>query len=123
LGGSMTYRFIGDIHRGGNRPVQNEEFTLFVGDIRLDLTQAQIAPGETRLRFSGFVGDITLIVPAGVGVSITSAAFVTDLEFLGQHRSAIFTPMDTATPGYAAAERRLRLEVNFFVLDLNIHPG
>jgi len=123
LGGPINYRFLGEIRRGGNWRVLDEEFNQFVGDIRLDLTQAQIALGETRLRFAGFVGDITLIVPAGVGVSVTSAAFVTDLDFLGQHRATIFAPINTATPGYAAAERRLRLEVNYFVLDLNIHPG
>ena len=76
-----------------------KNFSQFVGDIRLDLTQAVIQPGETRLRFSGFVGDVVLSVPAGVGVSLAASAFVSDLDLIGQRRSAIFTPVDYCDTG------------------------
>ncbi len=120
---SATIRLIGDIHRNGVWPVVDEEFTQFVGDIRMDLTQANLPLGETRLRFSSFVSDITLVVPPDAGISLTSNAFVTELNFLGQRSQSIFMPVDIVTPGYATAERRLRLEANAFVLELNIRPG
>lgn len=122
-GGAYTSRFIGDYHRNGPWQVVNEDFSLFVGDMHLDMTQALIQSGETHLRFSGFVGDLALTFPAGVGVSITASSFVSDLDLFGQHRTAIFTPVDFSTPGYAGAERRLRVEISYFVADARLRQS
>ena len=122
-GGISSFRFIGNDHRQGAWQVVDEEFSQFVGDIRLDLTQAVIQPGETRLRFSGFVGDLVLILPPGMGVSVTTSAFVSELNLFGQRRSSIFTPVDVSTPGYAAAERRLRVDLSYFVADAKFRQG
>ena len=122
-GGVGTFRLIGEFHRSGPWKVVNEEMGQFIGDIHLDMTQAEIAPGETHLRINGFVGDIHLAVPAGVGVSLSEAAFISDIDFFGQHRDFIFTPVQLSTPQYTSAERRLRLEVNFFIADLSIRQG
>ncbi len=122
-GGISSYRFVGDFRRSGPWQVVNEEFSQFVGDIHLDLTQAAIQPGETHLRFSGFVGELVLTVPAGVGVSLAASAFVSDLDLFGQRRNAIFSPVDFSTPGYATAERRLRVEMAYFVAEASIRQG
>jgi len=122
-GGISSFRFVGDIHRSGPWQVVNEEFSQFVGDIHLDLTQAVIQPGETHLRFTGFVGELALTVPAGVGVSLAASAFVSDLNLFGQKRDAIFSPVDLSTPGYATAERRLRVEMAYFVAEARIRQG
>ncbi len=118
-----TFRFIGDFRRAGPWQVANEEISQFVGDIDLDMSQAEIAPGETQLHINGFVGDVTLLVPAGVGVSLGAASFVSDIDFYGQHRDSIFSPADFTTPNYAAAERRLRVQCSFFVADINVRQS
>ncbi len=122
-GGVGTFRLIGEYHRSGPWQVVNEEINQFIGDIHLDLTQAEIAPGETHLHINGFIGDMHLAVPAGVGVSLSGAGFISSINFLGQHRDFIFTPVQISTPDYASAQRRLRLETNFFITDLSIHQG
>jgi lia operon protein LiaF len=119
-GGVSTNRFIGDYRRSGPWRAANEEISQFVGDIVLDLSQAEIAPGETQLRINGFVGDVTLLVPAGVGVDLGVTSFVSEVNFFSQHHDAIFAPADFTTPGYAAAERRLRVKCNYFVTDIHI---
>lgn len=120
---TAPFLFIRNTRRDGAWTVVEEEYNQFVGDIRLDLTQAQLPLGETRLRFSSFVSEVTLIVPPGVGVQLVSNAFVSELNFLGQRSQTIFMPAEQATPGYASAERRLRLEASTFVLELNIRQG
>ena len=121
--GITTSRFVGEMHRSGPWQVVNEEFSQFVGDMHLDLTQAVIQPGETRLRFSGFVGDLKFTVPEGVGVSLVASSFVSEVNLFGQHRSSIFTPVEFSSPGYATAERRLRVEMSYFVLDTRFRQG
>lgn len=122
-GGISTFRFIGDYHRRGSWQVVNEEFSQFVGDIHLDLTQAVIQPGETRLRFSGFVGDLVITVPEGVGISLAVSSFVSEVNIFGQHRSTVFSPINFSSPGYAEAERRLQIELAYFVTNAKLRQG
>ncbi len=122
-GAANSYRFIGDYRRTGPWQVTNEEIGQFVGDIELDMAQAEIAPGETHLRINGFVGDVTLRVPAGVGVSLSAASFISDIDFFGQHRDSILTPSEFTTPNYPSAERRLRVQCSFFVADVKIRQA
>jgi lia operon protein LiaF len=94
-----------------------------IADVDFSPAEADIPFGETRLRLFGFVGDIDLRIPGGVGLSIASLAFLTEAKILGEQTSNFVTPFEYISPGYAEAERRIRLETTFFVADLKVrHP-
>ncbi len=115
---AFTAKLIGDIRRRQGDKVQNEEIWVGIGDVDLFLTDADVPTGETRLRMVGFVGDIDLRIPEDVGLSITSLAFVTEAKMFGEKKSHIATPYEYVSPGYAEAERKIRLETTFFVADM-----
>jgi lia operon protein LiaF len=112
--------FIGDITRSGEWPVKNEEFWLFVGDVRLDMTQAQFPAGETTIYFNAFVADIDLSVPSDVAVSLSATSFVADAELNGQHVERFLSGVQMSTPDYASAERKLHLVTTCFVGDVSV---
>jgi len=111
---------LGDLHRSGDWRVTSEEIWVGVGDIRLDMTQAEIPPGETTLHVLGFVGDVRLHLPPDVGVAVSSAAFVTDARVLGQQYETVFDALHVTSENYEAAGRKIRLEVTAFVADLRV---
>ena len=74
---------LGDIVRNGAWQVIPEEIWLAIGDIHLDLTEAQVPEGETTLTVFGFVNDIKLTVPEGVGIGLHCSAFVSDVKMYG----------------------------------------
>ena len=111
---------LGSIRREGSWRVANEEFWLLVGDAKFDMTQANIPTGETTLRLFGFVGDVALTVPAGVGVAVSSTAFVTDLKIFGRQEENFVMPYSFTSDDYATAERKLRLEVTHFVASVKV---
>ncbi len=111
---------LGDVRRYGTWQVANEEIWMFVGDIDLDMVQAEFPSGETVLRIFGFVGDVDIAVPQNVGLSYTSTAFVTDSRVNDRKMESFLAPVNYATENYAAAEKRLRLETLFFIADLKI---
>ena len=117
---AVRQRLLGDIHRDGVWQVADEEIWIGVGDVDLDMTSADIPVGETRLRVFGFVGDVDVLVPAGVGVSVSSTAFVTDARVLGQKRDRFLAPLHLASEDYETAERKVRLETTFFVVGLKV---
>ncbi len=117
--------FVGDIIRSGEWAVTNEEFWLFAGDVRLDMSRAQFPAGETTIYLNAFVTDIDVIVPSDVAVSLSSTSFVVDAELNGQHVERFLSGVQLSTPDYATAERKLRLVTTCFVADVNvkIQPG
>ncbi|MGA9348921.1 MAG: cell wall-active antibiotics response protein LiaF [Anaerolineae bacterium] len=117
---ALWLRVFGPIRRRGAWQVADEEIWLFVGDVRLDMTQAEIPLGETRIRVFGFVGNVRLVVPEGVGVSVSSMAFVTDARVLGQRRDGFLVPVHLTSDDYETAVRKVHLETMSFVADVRV---
>jgi len=116
---------IGDMRLRRGVPIADHEIWVGVADIDLDLAPDDLRPGETVFRIYGFVGDLDLRVPEGVGVSIWSLAFVTDAKVFGEQQTSILSPISFSTDGYAEAESKVRLEALAFVTDLKVRrmPG
>lgn len=112
--------FVGDVIRSGEWAVTNEEFSLFVGDVRLDMTRAQFPAGETTIRLNGFVYDVAITVPADVGVSLISNGFVVDSRLDTQQTSRFLTGAQLNTPNSMTAERRLRIVNACFVGNVRV---
>ena len=119
-GSTMRLLPIGDISRSGEWQVQSEAFTSFVSDIELDFSTAHIPPGETAIRADGFVVGCKVIVPTGVGVSVSSSAFTTDAKFLDQKSEAFMTTYSKTSPDYENAGTKINLILNGFVVDLTV---
>jgi predicted membrane protein len=111
---------LGEIRRNGAWRVADEEYWMFVGDIDLDLTQADIPAGETRLRLFAFVADTDIIVPQHVGVTVVSTAFVSDLKLWNGKRESFLAPVTEVSENWATAERKVRIEATYFVADVTV---
>ena len=112
--------FVGDIVRGGEWTVKNEELYMFVGNVRLDMSRAQFSSGETTIYLNAFVADVDVSVPSDVAVSLSSTSFVVDAELAGQRVERFLSGVQMATPDYATAERKLRIVTTCFVGDVNV---
>ena len=119
-GAPVTFILLGDARRRGAWKVAPEEFWTGICDVDLDFTQAEIPPGETAFRLYGFIGDIKVEAPAGVGISISSMAFITNAKFLGKHQESFFNPVALSTEGYESAERKIHLETLSFISDIKV---
>jgi predicted membrane protein len=113
-------KLLGSVRRHGTWQVADEEFYTGVGDVRLDMTNADIPEGETRIRVLVGVGSVNVRVPEGVGVSVSSMGFVTDANVLGRKQVAFFTPFKVASDDYQAARRKVHLETVNFVGDVKV---
>jgi predicted membrane protein len=120
---ALRASLFGPVRRGSDWEAKDEEIWLFIGDVRLDLAQAQLPAGETRVRIVSFVGDVRLKIPAGVGVSIASTAFVSTIRAFGQKREILVAPVHLTNEGYEAAECKIRLETFSFISEVGVEQG
>lgn len=116
----MNFRPFGGVRRSGAWQVIDEEVWMFLGDIRLNFAEAQVPSGETSFRFFGFIGDIDVLVPQGVGVALSAAAFINDTKVFGQKRNSFFFPVYITSDDYSTAERKILIETYFFIGDIDI---
>jgi lia operon protein LiaF len=119
-GSQARFRFIADFSRTGDWQVQEEELWTFVSDGKFDLTSAQISAGETKIRIVAFVSDTILIVPDGVGVSISLTSFYNEVKFLEDREDSFVTPLILASEDYELAERKILLETVCFFSEVKV---
>jgi predicted membrane protein len=117
---SVGYKLLGDIKRKGDWEVSEEEIWIGVGDVRLDMSSAEIPLGETCIRVQGFVSDVRLYVPQDVGVALSSNAFYSEVRLFGKKHERFLSPVNLASDDYETAERRVRLEMSMFVSDVRV---
>jgi predicted membrane protein len=117
---ALRYSLFGPVRREGTWQVSEQEIWLFLGDIRLDFTQAEIPPGETEIRIFTFIGDVKVLVPEGLGVSVSSTAFISSAKVLDRKRDSFVAPVEVTTEGYETAERKVRLETLCFISDVKV---
>jgi hypothetical protein len=112
---------LSDIDRAGDWPVTHEETWIGIGDIDLDFARANVPVGETTIGLRGFIGDVEVIVPCSVGLSIIASGFLTNVKQAGHKEQPVFLrPYHYQSEGYEAAERKIRLETSFFIHDLKL---
>jgi predicted membrane protein len=122
-GTAVEMKLLGDIRYRGAWQVANEEIWTGLGNVELDFSDAQIPPGEMRIRAYGFIGDARIRVPApasGAGVAVSATALIGSSHINGQKRDHFVTPVQWASPGFEAAERKVFVEIMYFISDLKI---
>lgn len=115
--------FIGDIHMGRESfQLKNTNLSQFIGDTVLDLTNAQIPYGETKINISAFVGDIKVYIPndMDLGISVNSSSFIGDMQVLDQSRSGFMSSVQCKTPYYKEAGKKIRINVSAFIGDIKV---
>ena len=119
-GTRLEQRVLGDIRREGAWEAVDEEIWLGVGDLHLDMREATIPAGKAHIRAFGFVGDVDLILPEGIGVSVSSLAFLTDGKVFGKREQSFVVPLRVDSDDYETAERTVHLDTYFLVVELTV---
>jgi len=116
--------FIGDIHLGRDYfQLKPTNLSQFIGDTVLDLTNAHIPYGETKINISAFIGDIKVYVPddTDLGISIHTSSFIGDMSVLNESRSGFMSNVQMKTPFYKEARKKIRIHVSAFIGDIKVN--
>lgn len=91
-----------------------------IGDLRLDLSQEHIPDGETPYDLSALIGDITVLVPQDLAVSVDAEVMIGDLNVFGQRQEGIGRHLHFESPGYADATRKVRILAHLMIGDVTV---
>ena len=112
--------FATDIDKQGEWQVEDEDILAFAHEIDYDLTDADIPPGETQIRLTAFATELRLRMREDVGLAVHSNAFVTESKLFGAQEEHIMMGFHYTSPDYDSADRKIRIEINSFAVEIKI---
>lgn len=79
---------VGDVHIGRKPWRLDGAFELLhsVGDVRVDLTTAEISPGEHRVRIQSSIGEVVVLVPSNCSVKASASASIGSVQIFDEER-------------------------------------
>lgn len=91
-----------------------------VGDLRLDLSEVQLPPGESTWVVSALIGEITVLVPEGLAVDVDAQVRVGDIRLFHQRADGFARNMVFTSPGYAEAEQKVNIRASLLVGEITV---
>ncbi|MGB9751325.1 MAG: hypothetical protein C0183_11595 [Roseiflexus castenholzii] len=73
--------FSGIEHINTNTRLENESFTAMFGSITVDLTRQPLAPGDHTISAFAMFGEVTIRVPANIGLHVDGGALMGDTRY------------------------------------------
>jgi hypothetical protein len=108
-------RSIGEIEIAGPTQARPMQIETFIGEVRLDLTQATFPDGETPIHVGTAIGEVRVLLPADVAASVRATSMPGDSEALGRTSGAFLGDARAETDGYSGATRRIRVEARSLI--------
>ncbi|MCL7451973.1 MAG: cell wall-active antibiotics response protein LiaF [Anaerolineae bacterium] len=119
-GTAVRASVFGPVRRSGAWQVADEEIWLFVGDVNLDLSQADVPPGESVVRVFSLVNSIRVVVPEGVAVMVAPLAFLASANLFGKKRDIFLGQSSLASEDYDSAEYKIQIQPACLVSDVRV---
>lgn len=105
--------------------VNNQDFnggsiSVMLGEIDLDLAKSNIKEGEKILRLSGVIGEISVLLPETLKVSVKANVTVGDIKILDTTDDGFLINRTFQSEGYETAKKKLYISVSQVIGDIEI---
>jgi lia operon protein LiaF len=112
---------IGDYHlTSGRFELRQLHIWHGVGDVVIDLSRAIILEEEAFLFVNGWVGDVTIYVPADLPAAVSAEVTVGDLEVFGHRQGGLNRRVVMTAEQYDDAARKVKIIVSLIVGDVDV---
>jgi predicted membrane protein len=117
---NAQFYFAGDRNYGSDWTPKDEDLRMFAGDLFIDLGKADLPTGTTRFTVRCFASDIDIIIPADVGLRISSTGFVVETKFDEDNVSNVMTGYSYKSENYDTAEKKFDLVTTSFAVEIGV---
>lgn len=94
--------------------------SVIFGSIDIDLTQAELKPGQSTLRLNGIFGRIKVKVSAGVELAVNANLVAGEVTVRDQRRAGLFESMIYESSGFRASDRKLMIQASQVFGDVKV---
>ena len=94
--------------------------SMLIGDMKIDLSKAQIPDGETTLDLRSVIGDIDVWAPPDLPVALDVQCALATVVVSGRKQDVWLRRHVDTPPDYDLAPRRVRVRADLFIGDVNL---
>ena len=94
--------------------------SIGAGEVKLDLTKAQLQEKENSVEVRIGLGDISVVVPKDVPIRAEGRTGIGDLHFLDRHADGVGAKLDVQDENYAGAARKLLIQTRTGLGDVHV---
>lgn len=118
---AATTKMVGDLILG-SKPWTLSDRNIWnaIGDVRVNLSTAHIEDGVYHLRIGGWIGDVRVLVPTGLDVSVNAAVALGDLTVFDDNQSGTGRRITHADPGFAEALKKVVIDIDLKIGDVQV---
>lgn len=116
-----TRKWLGDLSLGQS-PWVLRDMNLWngIGDIRINLATAHMEAGTYHIALGGWIGDVRLLIPDGVGVEVSGSVHLGDVSVFGKQESGVNPLMEYTDENFQEANVKLYLDIDLKIGDVQI---
>ena len=87
------------------------DYDISIGDLRLDLSNAALAEGDTEVDANVGIGELTVIVPEDVALDVDASASAGEVTVFGRSESGVDADLSESIPA-RGSDRTLRIDAH-----------
>lgn len=108
--------------RWGREPWILRDMSIWnvLGEIQMDFTYAIHDQSETTIVLQGVMGDLDLIVPEDVGLSVVSSALLGQMSVGADKQAGLLNKIEWQSPNYRTSDRQVKLVISYVLADIDI---
>jgi lia operon protein LiaF len=109
-------------YKVGREPWELKSFSLWhlIGEVNIDLTQAIPEQEESTIILQGAIGDVDIVVPDYLGVSVSTSAAFGQLDVVTEKEAGFMNKLVWQSPGYEQSAQKVRIDVSYLIADIDI---
>ncbi len=111
--GDVKLRLESQDFRGGS-------ISTMLGEIDIDLSELNIKEGEQTLTLNGVIGEISVMLPKTLKVSVKANVTIGDIKILDTTDDGFFINRTYQSEGYETAKKKLYISVSQVIGDIEI---
>lgn len=114
-------KWIGDISVGRS-PWTLTDMNLWnhVGDVRVNLATAHVEDGEYHVRIGGWIGDVRVLVPSHLPVSVEASVGIGDVTVFDENSSGTGRHVHYVDPAFQTSPKKIVLHVDLKIGDVQV---
>lgn len=91
-----------------------------IGDYKIDFSKAFIPEGNTPIHIGGWIGDVHILIPEHIPVSIDAVVKTGDIKLFGQRADGFNRQLHFVSEDYEDATRKLSITIDLKIGDIRI---
>lgn len=116
-------RFVGELRVATPATLEDATYQVTFGELLLDLTKSQVPQGERAIQASVVAGRLEVLAPKDLALSLDAEVTVGSVRVFDRESAGFFRTMTYASPDYATAARKVRLEADVTMGELVVRSA